>query len=129
MVKMLIEAARCWTLTVCLCIIGGVDGQGIICGVAIHGSGMERFWQAGAEQLILTLTILAIMVAVACYVIKKIRPKPLQKEQKEHKASQWLSKFREMHSKGVLSDEEFRTIETTLTTQLQDELNDSGEEG
>jgi hypothetical protein len=34
-----------------------------------------------------------------------------------------------MNSKGGLSDEEFRTIKTTLTSQLQDELNDNGEEG
>ena len=129
MVKMLIEAARCWTLPVCPCIIGGVDGRGIICGVAIHGSGMERFWQAGAEQLILSLTILAIMVSIAYYVIGRIRPKPLQKEQKEHEVSQWLSKFREMHSEGELSDEEFRTIKTTLPPELQEELNDNGKKG
>jgi uncharacterized membrane protein len=66
------------------------------------------------------------LVTVAYYVIGKIRPKPAQKERK---ASQWLSKFRELHSQGELSDEEFRTIKTTLAAQLQDELKDNGEKG
>lgn len=93
---------------------------------AAPGDGTARFWRAGPEGLILSIAVLAILVAVACYVIGKIRPKPVQKEPK---ASEWLSKFRELHSQGGLSDEEFRTIKTNLATQLQDELNDSGEKG
>ena len=87
---------------------------------------MERFWPAGAEQVVLWIAILAILVTVAFYVLGKIRPKPLQKEPTTR---EWLTKCREMHSKGGLSDEEFRTIESTLTPRLQDELNDNGEEG
>ena len=64
------------------------------------------------------------VLAVAYYVIAKIRPKPVQKEPQ---ASQWLSKYRELHSQGELSDEEFRTIKTKLAAQLQDELKDNGE--
>ncbi len=86
---------------------------------------MARFWQAGPEWLVLWIALLAVMVTIAYYVIEKIRPKPVQKE---HRASQWLSKFRELHSQGGLSDEEFRTIKTTLAAQLQDELNDNGDE-
>ncbi len=87
---------------------------------------MERFWQSGPEETILSIAVLAVLVTVAYYVIAKIRPKPAKKERR---ASQWLSKFRESHSKGELTDEEFRTIKTTLATQLQDELNDNGEKG
>jgi hypothetical protein len=85
---------------------------------------LDRFLQPGSEQAVLWITLIAVLGAVACYVITKLRPKTVQKEPK---ASQWLSKFRESHSKGVLTDEEFRTIKTTLATQLQDELNDNGE--
>ena len=84
---------------------------------------MDRLWQAQPEWLVLWLTVLAMMLAVAWYVIGKIRPKAVQKE---HTASEWLSKYREMHAEGKLSDEEFRTIKTTLAGQLQDELNRSG---
>jgi hypothetical protein len=38
-------------------------------------------------------------------------------------------KFRELHSQGVLSDAEFRTIKTALTVQLQQELKVNNETG
>jgi uncharacterized membrane protein len=86
---------------------------------------MDWFWQSGPEWVVLWITGLAILVVVIWYVIDKIRPKPAKKEPL---ASQWLSKYREMHSQGVLSDEEFRTIKTTLNKQLQDELKRNEEE-
>ncbi len=76
------------------------------------------------DGMIISLALLAIMIAVAVYVILKIRPKTLQHEPP---ASELLSKFREMHSRGVLTDAEFRTIKTTLAEQLQKELNDNSE--
>ena len=86
----------------------------------------ERFWQSAPEWTILSIAVLAVLVTVACYVIAKIRPKPAKKERR---ASQWLSKFRESHSRGELSDEEFRTIKTQLAEPLQDELSGNGEKG
>jgi len=62
-----------------------------------------------------------MLVAVGVYCVEKIRSKTAQKELS---ASELLTKFREMHSRGVLSDEEFRTIKTTLTERLQTELED-----
>ena len=85
---------------------------------------LEHFWQHEPERSILWIALVAVLGVVACYFITKLRPKAVQKEPK---ASQMLSKFRESHSKGVLTDEEFRTIKTTLATQLQDELKDNGE--
>lgn len=102
-----------------------MDHCGVLLGAA-SGLSMERFWQLEPEWLVLWIAVLAVLLAVACYVIGKIRPKPVQKEPE---ASEWLSKYREMNSKGVLTNEEFRTIKTTLASQLQDELNDSGHEG
>jgi hypothetical protein len=84
----------------------------------------EYFWQREPEKNVLWIALIAVIGAVACYVVSKLRPKTIQKEPK---ASQWLSKFRESHSKGELTDEEFRTIKTKLATQLQDELKDNGE--
>ena len=88
--------------------------------------GMERLWQTGPELLVLEIAGLAILVAVAGYVITKIRPKTVQKERG---ANELLSKFRELHSQGGLSDEEFRTIKTTLTERLQSELRNEDETG
>jgi uncharacterized membrane protein len=117
---------NCWTSSGPGCIMGVVSGTVFASSFyeAAAGVGMERFWQAGPEGLVLWIALLAVMLAVAYYVIEKIRPKPVQKERK---ASQWLSKFRELHSQGGLSDEEFRTIKTNLAAQLQDELNDNGD--
>lgn len=82
---------------------------------------IERAW---SEWLILGLVILAALIGLAAYVIAKIRAEPAKKELQ---ASDWLSKYSDLHSKGGLSDEEFRTIKTKLAEQLQDELKDNGD--
>jgi uncharacterized membrane protein len=75
---------------------------------------------------VLGVAALAILVAIGIYLAGKIRAKAVQKEPS---ASELLTKFREMHSRGVLSDEEFRTIKTTLTERLQTELRDKDKTG
>ena len=40
-------------------------------------------------------------------------------------ASELLTKFRELHVRGSLSDDEYRTIKTKLATQFEAELNDN----
>jgi len=93
----------------------------------VAGEQMDRFWErAWSDWLILWLAVLAALVAVAWYVVAQIRSEPAKKE---HQASQWLTKYTELHSRGGLSDEEFRTIKTKLAERLQDELNDNGENG
>ena len=74
-------------------------------------------------ELVSAVAALAILVAIGIYFAGKIKAKAVQKEPL---ASELLTKFREMHSRGVLSDEEFRTIKTTLTAQLRDEVKDNG---
>ena len=97
----------------------------LLFGAAAVGQ-MERLWKTELEWLFLWLAVLMTVVAIACYVTEKIRPKTVQKERL---AGQWLSKCRDLHSQGELSDEEFRTIKTTLATELQDELRGKGEKG
>jgi len=86
----------------------------------------ERLLSAGVEELVIWLAVLATLGAVAVYVTGKVRSEPAQKEPE---ASELISKFRDLHSEGELSDEEFRTIKTTLADQLQEELKDNGETG
>ena len=82
--------------------------------VSAQGSPIGRLWdKVWSEWLILAFAVLAVLIAIGAYIISKIRPKPAKKE---HQASQWLSKYRDLHSKGGLSDEEFRTIKTKLTS-------------
>ncbi len=87
---------------------------------------MQRLLDAGAKELVIWIAGLAILLAVAIYVIGKVRAAPAQHEPT---ASELMSKFRESHSRGELSDEEFRTIKTTLERQLREELKGDGETG
>lgn len=85
---------------------------------------MARLIEAHPEQLVLWIALLAVLLAAGIYVAGKIRDKTVQQEPS---ATQMLTKFRELHSRGVLSDSEFRTIKTTLAVQMQAELKDNAE--
>ena len=77
-------------------------------------------------EFVLWAALLAMLVAVAIYTIRRIRAAP---SQQEPRASELISKFRELHSRGELSDAEFRTIKTTLAARFQQELKDDDETG
>jgi uncharacterized membrane protein len=87
---------------------------------------MQRLLEAGADELVFWIAGLAVVLAVVIYVIGRLRATPVQHEPT---ASELISKFRESHSRGELSDEEFRTIKTTLEAQLREELKDDAEKG
>jgi uncharacterized membrane protein len=91
------------------------------CGVAMGAVDWNKLDWANVRQLVVAVAILAAMVAIAVYAAGKIRGQAVQKEPP---TSELLTKFRELHSQGMLSDEEFRTIKTTLTERLQRELDD-----
>ena len=129
LLKMAVGQTACWTLPLARRIMSEARWQGVQGGLPLWAAAegwLDRFREANGGWYIFWMAVLAAVLAVAYYVIVKIRSEP---EKKEPQASQWLSKYREMHSKGELSDEEFRTIKTKLAEQLQDELNDNGETG
>jgi hypothetical protein len=70
--------------------------------------------------------VVAAIAALTLYFGRKVRAGG---GEAEPTASGLLSKFREMHSRGVLSDAEFRRVKTSLSTRLGDELKDNGETG
>lgn len=106
---------------------GLVCSTGLGAGVGVAaGSWIDRLLDAGAEELIIWTAVVAALLAVGIYLIGKVRSASVQHEPT---ASELISKFRESHSRGELSDEEFRTIKTTLGARLQEELNDDGETG
>jgi hypothetical protein len=83
-------------------------------------------WIEFYQRLLAWGTAVAVLVLVAAYVIGKIRAKPIQKEPA---SSQLMTKVRDLHSQGGLSDAEYRTIKTTLAARLQEELKDTGGTG
>jgi len=63
---------------------------------------------------------IAVLIAGGAFAIAKVRARITRTEPP---ASEWLTNFKEMHAKGELSDEEYRTIKAMLADQLQRELN------
>ncbi|MGO8749307.1 MAG: hypothetical protein ACLQNE_25380 [Thermoguttaceae bacterium] len=82
-----------------------------------------------ADQLVVWGALLAILVAVGVYVLKRIRAESVQNEPV---TSELMSKFREIHARGGLSEAEFRNIKTKLSASLQkefQEIRENGEKG
>jgi hypothetical protein len=82
-----------------------------------------HFLETKQEWLVLWLAIVAVAVTVVYYVVGKVRGMPAEKEPT---ASDWLNRFRELHAKGTLSDDEFRSVERILARQLEAELKNNG---
>jgi len=77
-------------------------------------------------QVVVSLAVLTILVVAAFYIVQKVREGP---EYDCVDAGDLLAKFRELHSQGGLSDEEFRTIKTQLSGQISSELRDNDKKG
>jgi uncharacterized membrane protein len=93
---------------------------------SVIGPVMVRWFLNSTGQLLIWTVVLGLLVAVVAYLSNKARAKPVQQEPE---AGELMAKFREMHSRGELSDAEYRTIKTTLATRFQEELRGNGETG
>ncbi|MEK6237273.1 MAG: hypothetical protein N2C14_21390 [Planctomycetales bacterium] len=74
----------------------------------------------------IALAALVVLLIVGAYLIQKTRAGGTEDVSDTHSM---LTNFREMYAQGELSDEEYRTIKSTLSTQLQEELQDEEETG
>ncbi len=86
---------------------------------------MEQF----AEPLTKAALLFAatfVLTALGITLVRRYRDREA-KDMSE--TSDTLSKFRELHAEGGLSDEEFRTIKTKLANELKAELNDNSGTG
>ncbi len=81
---------------------------------------MAEFLASPLASVVMLFALTAILVAGGIYVIGKVRAGI---RRKEPPTSEWLTNFKELHAKGELSDEEFRTIKAVLAERLQQELN------
>lgn len=87
---------------------------------------MQQFFAHPVAQVVILLTATLIVIATGVYLVGRFRGRG---DQDQEGASDHLTKFREMHERGVLSDEEFREIKTQLASHLQAEISDSEETG
>ena len=77
-------------------------------------------------SLVQAIFLIAVMVALTAggiYAMKRFRGRV---DEEEPVTSDMITNFREMHVRGELSDEEYRTIRTVLATNFQRESRDSG---
>jgi hypothetical protein len=73
------------------------------------------------SEVILWVAAAAALAAIGFYLIGKIRG---AFRQSEREPGILLDNFRELHSQGELSDEEYRTIKSKLASQLRDRWNE-----
>jgi hypothetical protein len=74
------------------------------------------------SQAALWFAVAIALLALAIVAMRKWRGGAADDQPK---ASELLTKFREMHLRGGLSDAEYRTIKTKLATQIDAEVKDS----
>ncbi|HJN66268.1 MAG TPA: hypothetical protein QF761_08700 [Pirellulales bacterium] len=77
-------------------------------------------------RAIMLLAAIVALVAVGVYIVSKWRGAA---DDDTISTSELLSNFREMHSRGELTNEEFRTIKTRLSYELKTESKDTDHEG
>jgi hypothetical protein len=90
----------------------------------LRSQAMANWFQGPWAQVVIWTAAGAMLVVAAKYVVGWARD---SSSQQEPTASDLISKFRDLHSEGVLSDAEFRTIKTSLAARLQEEIKDTGE--
>jgi uncharacterized membrane protein len=81
-------------------------------------------WLLDIGWALLWCAVLALLIASAIYLLRRFRG---NEDEEQPTASGLLTKFRELHEQGDLSDEEYRTIKTLLSERLQDELKDTSD--
>lgn len=67
----------------------------------------------------------AVMFALSALAVIAVRKWRGSASEAQLKPSELLTKFRELHGRGTLSDDEYRTIKTKLARQLEAELRDN----
>ena len=77
------------------------------------------------SQTIIWMAALAGAFAVGFYLVGKVRG---AFRQSEREPGILLDNFRDLHSQGELSDEEYRTIKSKLASQLRDQWNQKDEQ-
>jgi len=85
---------------------------------------MAEFLGSPLASVVFLVALLAVLVSGGIYVIGRVRAGI---NAKEPPASEWLTKFKELHAQGELSDQEYRTIKAMLAERLQQELNSTDE--
>ncbi len=71
-------------------------------------------------QLAFAVFLLAVCILGLALTFHFVRKWREYSDEDQHGSNSMLSKFREMHSRGELSDEEFRKIKTDMSARIQE---------
>jgi hypothetical protein len=80
----------------------------------------------GLTRAALWFAAIILMVAGGLALARKWRDRAAKDKHSRH---EMMANFRDLHERGGLSDEEFRTIKAKLATELKAELNDNSKAG
>lgn len=83
---------------------------------------MTALFRHPLAQAALGFAVIFALLALAVLALRKWRGSAYEAQPTP---SELLTKFRELHGRGTLSDDEYRTIKTTLARQLDAELKDN----
>jgi uncharacterized membrane protein len=86
---------------------------------------MSEFLRTPAAAGVLGVAVVAILVVIGIYVVGRVKS---SFREDGPNTNEMLTNFRELHSRGELTDVEYRTIKAMLSARLQDEVRDSGKE-
>lgn len=84
--------------------------------------GLNDLLENDTARLILNGALLAILGVVGFYLVGRFRHGFRESEQG---SSHLLDNFRELHTRGQLSDEEYRNIKSKLAARLREEVRES----
>ena len=77
-------------------------------------------------QAALLFAAIFVMTAIGIAIVRRYRG---SEADDMVQSSEMMSKFRDLHAQGGLSDEEFRTIKTKLAEELKTELKNNSNTG
>ena len=87
----------------------------------IAAGAMTELFRHPLSQAALWFAAIFALLALAIVVVRRFRGGAADDQPG---ANELLTKFRELHARGGLSDDEYRTIKTKLATQVEAELNE-----
>ncbi len=85
---------------------------------------MTELFRHPLSQAALWFAVIFALSALAALILRRWRGSAFDAQPT---ASELLTKFRELHGRGSLSDDEYRTIKTKLARQLEAEINETDE--
>ena len=85
---------------------------------------MTEMFRHPLSQAALWFAVIFALSALAVIALRRWRGSALKGRPE---AAGLLTIFRELHGRGSLSDDEYRTIKTKLAAQLEAELKDTGQ--